>query len=109
MKNRPAYKLTKTIRFYDWLHVFANGICSMMAFYVTRGDLTAIVTRTSIVIAGSPTGTIDCWGCKKTGDFNDPNDRLNLYLAGCYFAAKFVDLFDTVFFVLRKKDRQVTL
>lgn len=32
----------------------------------------------------------------------------NLWLTFAYFLAKFVDMFDTVFFVLRKKQRQVS-
>jgi len=89
MKNRPAYKLEKTIRYYDWLHVVANGVCSIFAIYMTRG-------------------TLDCWGCKQTGSIDNFWDATNLYLGGAYFACKFFDLMDTVFFILRKKDRQVS-
>lgn len=38
MAKRPAFELTKTIRYYDWFHVIANGVCSAFALWMTRGE-----------------------------------------------------------------------
>ena len=89
MKNRPAYDLTNVLFYYNLIHILGNGLCSIPALVITRG-------------------TYDCWSSRRTGDPENPQHRLLLYLSFVYFCAKFLDLFDTVFFILRKKDQQVT-
>lgn len=89
MKNRQPYQLKSLIASYNIFHIICNGICGITAFLLTRG-------------------TYDCWTCKQTGNPNSKSDMLLLYLTYYYFCAKFLDLFDTVFFILRKKNSQVT-
>lgn len=89
MKNRPPYELKTALFYFNIIHILGNGLCSIPAFIITRG-------------------TYDCWGSLRTGDPENPRHRLLLYLSFVYFCAKFLDLFDTVFFILRKKDKQVT-
>jgi len=89
MKNRPAYDLRDVLYYYNLIHIVGNGVCSLIALYITRG-------------------TYDCWLNTRTGDPNNPYHTVLLYLSFTYFCAKFLDLFDTVFFILRKKDKQVS-
>lgn len=89
MRNRPAYDLKNALFYFNMFHILGNGLCSIPALIITRG-------------------TYDCWGSRRTGDPTNPSHRILLYLSFVYFCAKFMDLFDTVFFILRKKDKQVT-
>lgn len=89
MKNRPAYDLKNVLYYYNLFHIIGNGVCSVTALYLTRM-------------------TLDCWSSRRTGDKDNVEHRVLLYLALAYFCCKFVDLFDTVFFILRKKDKQVS-
>jgi hypothetical protein len=89
MKNRPPYDLKNVLYYYNLIHVVGNGLCSIVALYITRM-------------------TFDCWKSTRTGDPNNVHHTILLYLSLTYFCAKFLDLFDTVFFVLRKKDKQVS-
>lgn len=85
MKNRPAYKCTKAMIWYNLANVILNFIGFMAAFIGTNFGL-------------------DVWGCKKKY-FPD----YLLYLGYGYLLLKFLDFFDTLFFVLRKKNNQITL
>ena len=89
MRNRPAYQLKTIITVYNVFHIICNTLLGATALIITRG-------------------TFDCWQCKQTGDKNSSSDTLLLYLTYFYFLAKFLDLLDTVFFILRKKTAQVT-
>lgn len=89
MRNREPYDLKNALFYFNLFHILGNGLCSVPALVITRG-------------------TYDCWSSRRTGDPSNPAHRLLLYLSFVYFCAKFLDLFDTVFFILRKKDEQVT-
>lgn len=89
MHNRPAYQLKSIIKVYNLFHILCNSLMGTTALIVTRG-------------------TFDCWQCKQTGDKNSSIDTLLLNLTYIYFLSKFLDLLDTVFFILRKKTNQVT-
>lgn len=89
MKNRPPYDLKNVLYYYNLIHIVGNGLGAITTLYITRF-------------------TYDCWKSTRTGDPNNPYHTLLLYLSLFYFCAKFLDLFDTVFFILRKKDKQVS-
>lgn len=89
MRNRPAYDLKNVLFYYNITHVLGNGLCCIPALIITRG-------------------LYECWTSRKTGDPDNPSHQLLLYLSFVYYCAKYLDLFDTVFFILRKKDNQVT-
>jgi len=84
MKNREPYSLRTTLLWYNMLNVILNGLGFMIGMYYSRFGL-------------------DVWGCK------DPKwPPIMLILGYGYMILKFVDFFDTFFFVLRKKTSQVT-
>lgn len=90
MKSRPAYELRGVMIIYNGFLIGFNAIGAIIAFWVT--DL------------GSKT-----WTCEirnpLAGDFKD--DFL-AFFGWMYFASKIADFMDTVFFILRKKNSQVT-
>lgn len=89
MRNRQPYEMKSVITAYNIFHIACNGVLGTIALILTHG-------------------TYDCWTCKTTGDPNSTGDNLLLNLTYFYFLAKFLDLLDTVFFILRKKYSQVT-
>ncbi|XP_075970163.1 very long chain fatty acid elongase 7-like [Anticarsia gemmatalis] len=88
MKNRPPLQMNKLIAYYNAAQVF---LAVMICFKVFRLNL----FRDGIIYAG----------CRFPSNTQNP---LLLDLGWWYFFAKFTELLDTVFFVLRKKDKQVT-
>eukprot|EP00092_Neocalanus_flemingeri_P041360 GFUD01045035.1.p1 GENE.GFUD01045035.1~~GFUD01045035.1.p1 ORF type:complete len:358 (+),score=65.53 GFUD01045035.1:94-1167(+) len=48
------------------------------------------------------------WHCEPVDYSNNPDSRRVLSLGWWYFFSKFIDLLDTMFFIARKKDSQVT-
>ncbi|XP_023937822.2 elongation of very long chain fatty acids protein 7 [Bicyclus anynana] len=88
MKNRPPLRITKLISYYNASQVvLAVMICSK----VFKLNL----FRDGILYAG----------CRYPSNTQNP---MLLDLGWWYFFAKFTELLDTVFFVLRKKDKQLT-
>lgn len=84
MRNRPAYSCTKAMKIYNLTNVVLNLIGFLAAFFGTNFSL-------------------DVWGCKKKYF-----PTYLLYLGYGYLLLKFFDFFDTLFFLLRKKQNQVT-
>lgn len=88
MKNRPPLQLNKLLAYYNASQVF---LAIMICFKVFRLNLFG----DGIIYAG----------CRYASNSQNP---LLLDLGWWYFFAKFTELLDTVFFVLRKKNKQVT-
>ena len=84
MRNRPPYSCQKAMIWYNLFNVIANLGGFVAAFLGTNFGL-------------------DVWGCKKK---YFPSHLL--YLGYGYLLLKFVDFLDTLFFILRKKDNQIT-
>lgn len=84
MKNRPPYSCQKAMIYYNLFNVVVNLIGFVVAFIGTNFGL-------------------DVWGCKKK--YFAPH---LLYLGYGYLILKFIDFLDTLFFILRKKDNQIT-
>ncbi|CAH0728003.1 unnamed protein product, partial [Brenthis ino] len=85
MKYREPYQLTKTLLFYNAFQVaFSAYAVFLYTKYMYKYGI--IITR-----------------CPKGAEFHEVISEI-----WPYFIAKHVDLLDTVFIVLRKKDRQVT-
>ena len=84
MKNRQPYACTTAMKYYNLFNVIANLIGFLAAFVGTNFGL-------------------DVWGCKKK--YFAPH---LLLLGYGYLLLKFVDFLDTLFFILRKKDNQIT-
>ncbi|KAJ3660588.1 hypothetical protein Zmor_005029 [Zophobas morio] len=87
MKDRPPMKLDKVIMVYNWVQIILN----------TAVFLIAIVEWNNFSFVCSP--------------MDQSHNRLAIkimQLQYSYTLLKFLDLLDTVFFVLRKKDNQVT-
>jgi len=95
MENRKPYVLRGTIFIYNVLMVIANCWIFYQAFNLLNYGL-------------------DTWGClPKDPGVGNPNNtspkswRL-IQLAYYYFLTKIIELMDTVFFVLRKKNNQIS-
>ncbi|XP_037299463.1 elongation of very long chain fatty acids protein 7-like [Manduca sexta] len=85
MKNRPAYKLNNLLLFYNAFQVlFSAYLVFIYTRYILRYNV--ITTR-----------------CPKDQDLQEVINEIYPY-----FIAKHLDLLDTVFFVFRKKDNQIT-
>ena len=89
MKNREPFDLKKILLVHDVIHVSGNLLIALVAGYYSRW-------------------TIDCWDCRRTGDPDLPHHKYLVQMEYLYFLFKFVDLFDTVFFILRKKFNQAS-
>ncbi|CAH0407548.1 unnamed protein product [Chilo suppressalis] len=87
MRKREAFKLTKTLAFYNALQVVLSAYLFQMYFFA--------IARMGVV--------------PKACYMNQDKTRKEiLNYIWWYFAAKLTELLDTVFFILRKKDNQVT-
>ncbi|KAI1283692.1 Elongation of very long chain fatty acids protein 1 [Halotydeus destructor] len=86
MKNRKAYELKTAMKYYNIANVIFNGVFCVITFYFTSFGF-------------------DCWSCED-GHIPFPLVKLG---SRAYLALKIFDLLDTVFFILRKKDNQVTV
>lgn len=89
MANRKPFKLEKTLIVYNILQVIAS-------IYIFYEGLDAAWLRHY------------SWRCQPV-DFSEKPEAMRV-ARGCYiyFIAKITELLDTVFFVVRKKDRQIT-
>ncbi|CAK1603818.1 unnamed protein product [Parnassius mnemosyne] len=88
MKNRAPLKITKLISYYNAAQVL---LAAINIIKVSQLNL----FRDGIIYAG----------CRYQSNTQNP---LLLDLGWWYFFAKFTELLDTVFFVLRKKEKQLT-
>ncbi|XP_041976168.1 elongation of very long chain fatty acids protein 7-like isoform X2 [Aricia agestis] len=88
MKNRQPLRITKLISYYNAAQVV---LASMICFKATKLNL----FRDGIMYAG----------CRYP---SNTQNALLLDIGWWYFFAKFTELLDTVFFVLRKKNKQIT-
>ncbi|XP_065155439.1 very long chain fatty acid elongase 7-like [Atheta coriaria] len=87
MENRPAYDLRKVLVYYNLLQVVLSGYIVVMAS-------TSLHT---LNLTCSPV------------DYSDNPHAMNFAkLTWFYYMVKVVDLLDTVFFILRKKESQAT-
>ncbi|OWR40661.1 putative Elongase [Danaus plexippus plexippus] len=88
MKNRPPLGINKLISYYNAAQVV---LATMICIKVFKLNL----FRDGILYAG----------CRYPSNTQNP---MLLDLGWWYFFAKFTELLDTIFFVLRKKDKQLT-
>ncbi|CAO1408625.1 unnamed protein product [Diamesa tonsa] len=91
MRNRQPFKLTKLIIFYNIVQITANFVCASTVLYNTY-----LYGGYSLLCAPMP-----------RGDFS-PTALIVRDMSYTYFIGKIIDLLDTVFFVLRKKNSQIT-
>ncbi|XP_059061449.1 elongation of very long chain fatty acids protein 7-like [Achroia grisella] len=85
MKTRPAYEFKNVLKFYNGFQVTYSAY---LVFLYTR-----YILRHGIITTGCPKG-------------EDLKELISdIYI---YFIAKHLDLLDTVFFILRKKDNQAS-
>ncbi|XP_026486124.1 very long chain fatty acid elongase 7-like [Vanessa tameamea] len=88
MKNRSPLRMNKLISYYNASQVVLATMICMKVFKLN-------LFRDGILYAG----------CRYPSNSQNP---MLLDLGWWYFFAKFTELLDTVFFVLRKKDKQLT-
>ncbi|KAI1289497.1 Elongation of very long chain fatty acids protein 1 [Halotydeus destructor] len=90
MAGRKPFELRPLMLLYNGFLIGFNGIGAMMAFWITDYGYNS-------------------WKCDgmdpKTDNFKE---NLLVFFGWMYFASKIADFMDTIFFVLRKKDSQVT-
>jgi len=90
MKNRKAFDLKTPILFYNIFLVSING------FFVYDGLL---ITNYGL----------DSWKCERVDKTSlAEDDLLKIKLGWLFLMSKFIDFCDTFFFVLRKRDRQLS-
>ncbi|RWS05867.1 elongation of very long chain fatty acids protein-like protein [Dinothrombium tinctorium] len=90
MEKRPPFDLKRIIFCYNILMVIINGVFFVLAAYITNFGY-------------------NTWICHNVeAHLDDPKWQVNLFLGWLYFCSKFIDLLDTIFFVLRKKYNQVS-
>ncbi|XP_044763494.1 elongation of very long chain fatty acids protein AAEL008004-like [Coccinella septempunctata] len=87
MRKREAMKIDSLILFYNFTQITFNGYLLYKVIPLT--------------FKMSPF-------CSPVDYSDNPDSRLQLDLCYLYYILKIYDLLDTVFFILRKKDRQVT-
>ncbi|EDW02596.1 elongation of very long chain fatty acids protein F [Drosophila grimshawi] len=90
MKNREPYDLRTVLQFYNLGQVAYNGIFFGVTFYYL------IIRR------------ICNLGCMESFPLDHEHKNLERYLHFAYFINKLIDLLDTVFFVLRKSNKQIS-
>ncbi|KAK9501008.1 hypothetical protein O3M35_002146 [Rhynocoris fuscipes] len=93
MANRKAYDLRRIIQFYNFVQV----IFSFWWFCTTM----------NIMLVNSETMSISSAMCRPYIIPKEQQQPMN-FMAWLYLMSKYVELLDTVFFVLRKKQNQVT-
>ncbi|XP_044755179.1 uncharacterized protein LOC123314125 [Coccinella septempunctata] len=87
MKDRPPYNLKQVLIIYNVIQILANG------YVLIRGIHMALDIN---------------WLCAAVDYSDGPHSRLSLELSFYYYLLKISDLLDTVFFILRKKERQLS-
>lgn len=90
MKNRKPFNLRTLIFIYNLFLIFFNLYIFYNGFFLTNYGL-------------------ESFRCKKLDrQSKNPEEFAKIYFGWLYFISKFVDFGDTFFFVLRKKDRQLS-
>ncbi|KAF7279817.1 hypothetical protein GWI33_006700 [Rhynchophorus ferrugineus] len=87
MKDRPPYDLKYIMIFYNVFQIFANGFITYLAWTARK--------------------EVD-WECTPVDYSSSYWGQLFLWSSHKYFMLKIADLLDTIFFVLRKKDRHIS-
>ncbi|XP_053955797.1 elongation of very long chain fatty acids protein F-like [Anastrepha ludens] len=90
MKNRQPYNLKTVLRYYNIGQIIYNAIVSGMAFYLYVYKRPMAITCMTILPTGHPLKNIEG------------------LVSALYLINKFIDYFDTIFFVLRKSYKQIT-
>ncbi|KAK4019675.1 Elongation of very long chain fatty acids protein 1 [Daphnia magna] len=91
MKNRPAFKLRGILMAYNLFQIIYNGwlFYEISRFGWLSGNYSFI--------------------CQPV-DYSNSEAAMRIVRAGyCFYISKFIDLLDTLFFVLRKKNHQITM
>lgn len=88
MQARPPYDPKKTILVYNVCLIFLNLYMFVHGMILTNFGL-------------------ESWSCKRPDRFEASNP-FRIFLGWLYFISKFIDFCDTFFFVLRKKERQLS-
>lgn len=92
MKNREAYNIKSFILVYNIFLVLLHALLFPVALWATDYMKTT-------------------WTCKKIDLVNAENklkENIAVILGYTYFLTKFLEMLDTVFFILRKKTSQVS-
>lgn len=90
MKNREPYKLTSVLRYYNIMQILFNAfmaVCGSYLYFYKK---------------------IMPFGCITALSSEHPLKSIEMLASFAYLINKFLDLFDTIFFVLRKSYKQVT-
>lgn len=87
MKNRPAYNPKLIIRLYNLLLVYINAYLFINTFKSFRYGL-------------------DYWGCSEALSLKKRTALL--HYGHLFFHTRYLEFFDTFFFILRKKQNQIT-
>ncbi|RWS15804.1 elongation of very long chain fatty acids protein-like isoform X2 [Dinothrombium tinctorium] len=90
MKNRQPFDLRRLIFWYNVFLVACNSFFFINGLYYTKFGLTTLYC-----VPPDPNAFDPVW-------------RYKLWVGWCFFFSKFIDLLDTIFFVLRKKFNQVS-
>ncbi|XP_067613823.1 very long chain fatty acid elongase F-like [Eurosta solidaginis] len=90
MKNRQPYNLKPVLRYYNIGQIVYNAIVSAMAFYL-------YVIKRPMPIT-----------CMIILPIEHPLKDIEGLVSALYVINKFIDYFDTIFFVLRKSYKQIT-
>ncbi len=89
MKNRPAFELRGVLIIYNIFQIIFNGWMFYQFCRLTWFNGYSLVCQPA--------------------DFSYNDDALQLVMVGyCFFISKFIDFLDTFFFILRKKNNQIT-
>ncbi|XP_017074380.1 elongation of very long chain fatty acids protein F [Drosophila eugracilis] len=90
MRNRKAYDLHKVIQAYNIVQIVYNTVLLVVGVYFMLGP-----------------GNYN-FKCISNLPLDHEYKNLERWLSYLYFFNKFMDLMETIFFVLRKKDRQIS-
>ncbi|XP_060659639.1 elongation of very long chain fatty acids protein F-like isoform X2 [Drosophila nasuta] len=91
MENRKPYNLTYVLNFYNIFQVIYNSIVFGLAIYY-------------MII-----NPVYDWSCMMNLSLDHPEKNMERWITYAFFINKIIELLDTVFFVLRKSYKQITL
>ncbi|XP_022816467.1 elongation of very long chain fatty acids protein AAEL008004-like [Spodoptera litura] len=89
MKDQKPFKLKRLIMIYNIFQIIASGYIVYLGLY-------------------SGWFSTYSWTCQPVDETDNPTSRTMHKAFWTYTVVKFIDMLDTVFFVLRKKDRQIS-
>lgn len=90
MRDRKPYQILSIVRVYSLAMAIWNGFGFHMAYQLLDGGR-------------------DCLGCQPVDPFDRSEKKLaSIYYGHMFFTSRLVEFADTIFFVLRKKDNQVS-